>query len=58
MLAVMTSRQLGEWMAFAGLEPVGKPVPPDPVEAEKAKRKQQRVQFESGMRALQQKGVK
>jgi len=55
MLQMMTSKQLNEWMAFATMEPVGEPVPPDPEEMKKKKQQQQRANFEGGMRALMQK---
>lgn len=53
MLQQLTSRQISEMMAFAQIEPVGAPVPPDPDEVKKAEHKKQRANFEAGMRALQ-----
>lgn len=53
MLASMTSSQVAEWMAFARLEQVGNPVYEDEESATKRKRKDQRHNFEAGMRALQ-----
>ncbi len=52
MLACMTSRQIADWMAFATLEPIGAPVPPDKEDQEKAQAQAQRAKIEGGFRAL------
>ena len=55
MLASMTSKQIAEWLAFAKLEQIGEPVPPDPEQAQKNKNKMQRDKLEGGLMALRDK---
>ena len=43
-------------MAFATLEQVGEPVPPDKEQVQKNKNKAQRDNFEGGMRSLINRG--
>ena len=52
LLKSITSKQLADWMAFATLEQVGEPVPPDKEKIAKAKKKEHRDKFEGGMRSL------
>lgn len=54
MLRQLDSRQIGEWMAFGMLEPIGAPVPSDPEDEKKAKAQAQRDKVEGGLRALKQ----
>lgn len=55
MLAELTSKQIGDWLAFGQLEQIGTPVPPDPEEVKKAEAKAKRDKFEGGMRNLMNK---
>ena len=55
MLAKLSSRQIGEWLAFGILEQIGNPIKPDPEDVEKGKRKAQRAKVEGGLMALRDK---
>ena len=54
-LAELTSAQVAEWIAYATLENVGPPVPPDKEAQAEAKRKATRAKVEGGLRALKEK---
>jgi len=55
LLAELSSKQIGDWLAYGMLEQVGHPVPPDPEAQAKARAKTQRAKVEGGLRALKEK---
>jgi hypothetical protein len=52
LLAQLSSRQLGEWMAFGTIEQIGNPVR---IEDPMAKRKAKRAGIEAGLKSLMEK---
>lgn len=54
MLQELSSRQVAEWMAFATMEQVGNPLPPEPKEA-KNDGKVKRARIESSLRIVKKR---